>query len=71
MAGNVNQGIEQGNAKHGGRTQVGKVLFEDMALADQRLGCQNARLIGGMLSLRPRATIKLPDQMAVAAMAKR
>jgi len=32
---------------------------------------QNARLIGGMLSLRPRAMIKLPDQRAVALMAKK
>ena len=32
---------------------------------------QNARLIGGMLSLRPRAMIKLPDQIAVAPIAKK
>jgi hypothetical protein len=32
---------------------------------------QNARLIGGILSFRPRAIIKLPDQRAVATMAKR
>jgi len=32
---------------------------------------QKARLIGGMLSLRPRAIIKFPDQMAVAPKAKK
>ena len=32
---------------------------------------QKARLIGVMLSLRPRAMIKLPDQRAVAPMAKK
>lgn len=32
---------------------------------------QKARLIGGILSLRPRAMIKLPDQIAVAQMAKK
>ncbi len=32
---------------------------------------QKARLTGGILSLRPRAMIKLPDQIAVAPMAKR
>ncbi len=32
---------------------------------------QKARLIGGMLSLRPRAMIKLPDQIAVATRAKK
>ena len=32
---------------------------------------QKARLIGGMLSLRQRATMKLPDQRAVAPMANR
>ncbi len=32
---------------------------------------QKARLIGGMFSLRPRAMIKFPDQIAVAPMAKR
>lgn len=32
---------------------------------------QNARLMGEMLSLNPRATIKLPDQMAVAPRASR
>ena len=32
---------------------------------------QKARLIGGIPSLRPRAMIKLPDQIAVAPMAKK
>lgn len=32
---------------------------------------QKARLVGGMVSLRPRAIMKLPDQIAVAARAKK
>ena len=32
---------------------------------------QKARLMGGILSLRPRAMIKFPDQIAVAPIAKR